>query len=120
MKITAPIRGEIWLAELDPTRGHEQGGRRPCLVISNDALNEGPAGLVVVLPITSKDKRIRFHVPLHPPEGGVKTTSFIKPEDIRSISKERLIKRMGAVSPATRKTLADRLRALLDLYSFDE
>ena len=117
MKTGAPMRGEMWLAELDPTRGHEQGGRRPCLVVSNDTFNEGPAGLVVVLPATSKDKRIRFHVALKPPEGGVKSASFIKPEDIRPVSKERLIKKMGRVPSNAMKTVDERLKALLDLYA---
>ena len=115
MSTRTPMRGEIWLAELNPTRGHEQSGRRPCLVVSNDVFNEGPAELVVVLPITSKDKRIRFHVPINPPEGGLKSRSFIKPEDIRSIARERLIKRTGSVSAQTMKTVADRLLALLDI-----
>jgi len=119
MKPQFPQRGEVWLAELDPVRGHEQAGRRPCLIVSNDAFNEGASGLVVVLPITSKDKIIRFHVPLSPPEGGMKTPSFIKPEDIRSISRERLVKKTGAVSEATLDAASLRLRALLNLYNFD-
>ena len=120
MSIRTPMRSEIWFAELDPTRGHEQGGRRPCLVISNDMFNEGPAGLVVVLPVTSKDKHIRFHIPIDPPEGGLKIRSFIKPEDIRSISRERLVKKTGAVSAATMKSVTDRLRVLLDIYAFED
>ncbi|NCR44934.1 MAG: type II toxin-antitoxin system PemK/MazF family toxin, partial [Microcystis aeruginosa SX13-01] len=51
-------RGEIWLADLNPVRGHEQAGKRPCLVISADLFNQGASGLVVVLPVTSKDKGI--------------------------------------------------------------
>ena len=47
-------RGEIWWVDLDPTRGHEQAGRRPALVLSVDAFNHGPAGLVVVVPVSSK------------------------------------------------------------------
>jgi mRNA interferase MazF len=47
-------RGEIWLADLNPSRGHEQAGKRPCLIISVNMFNQGAAGLVVVLPITSK------------------------------------------------------------------
>lgn len=49
-------RGEIWLVDLNPVRGHEQAGKRPCLIISVDLFNQGTSGLVVVLPITSKDK----------------------------------------------------------------
>lgn len=116
MTVPAPRRGEIWLADLNPIRGHEQGGRRPCLVVSSDTFNQGPAGLVVVLPVTSRDKHIRFHVPLAPPQGGVTAPSFIKPEDIRSISIDRLVKKMGAAPPAAVQAAEQRLRALLDLF----
>ena len=51
--MSAPGRGEVWLADLYPTRGHEQAGRRPVLVVSEDLFNRGPAGLVIVLPTTS-------------------------------------------------------------------
>jgi len=40
----------MWLADLDPTRGHEQAGRRPVLVVSDDIFNRGPADLVIILP----------------------------------------------------------------------
>ncbi len=49
-----PIRGEIWLADLGIGRGHEQTGQRPVLVVSDDAFNAGPAGLVMTIPLTSK------------------------------------------------------------------
>lgn len=85
------------------------------MIISVDLFNSGPADLIVVLPITSQAKGIPFHVPLHPPEGGVTKVSFIKCEDIRSISKERLIRRFGSVSDKTIDAVDDRLRILLDL-----
>jgi mRNA interferase MazF len=47
-------RGEIWLVGLDPTKGRDQSGMRPALIISVDIFNHGPAELVVVIPITSK------------------------------------------------------------------
>lgn len=108
-------RGEVWLANLNPVKGHEQAGKRPCLIISVDLFNQGASGLVVILPITSKDKGIPFHVELTPPEGGLKVRSFIKCEDIRSISVERLEKRWGAVSPETLAVVEDRLRILMGL-----
>lgn len=58
-----PVRGENWLIDLNPTRGHEQGGRRPGLVVSVDLFNKGPAGLVIVLPITTKEKGIPYSRP---------------------------------------------------------
>ena len=51
-----PSRGQVWFLNLDPTEGREQSGSRPALVISVNAFNQGPAGLVVVLPVTSKAK----------------------------------------------------------------
>lgn len=108
-------RGEVWLADLNPVKGHEQAGKRPCLIISVDLFNQGAAGLVVVLPITSKDKGIPFHVELNPPEGGLKVRSFVKCEDVRSISVERLEKRWGTISPETLAAVEDRLRILMGL-----
>jgi mRNA interferase MazF len=110
-----PLRGEVWLADLDPIRGHEQGGRRPCLVVSVDPFNQGPADLVIVLPITTRDRRIPFHVRADPPEGGLRAPSFIKCEDVRSISRDRLSSRYGVVSPATLAAVEDRLRLMLNL-----
>jgi len=110
-----PSRGEIWFVDLNPARGHEQAGKRPALVVSVDLFNSGPAGLIIVLPITAKRKGIPFHVEIHPPEGGLKEKSFIKCEDIRSISKERLLSRIGAVSLATIEAVEDRIRILLNL-----
>src|SRR5204862_2444879 len=54
----SPIRGEVWMLNFDPTRGHEQAGTRPALIISVDVFNAGPADLVIVLPITSRSKRV--------------------------------------------------------------
>ena len=113
--MTEPVRGEIWTVDLNPTRGHEQAGKRPALVLSTDLFNQGPADLVIVLPITSKEKRIPFHVSIDAPEGGVKKRSFIKCEDIRSVSKDRLSKRWGNVSMQTIAGVEDRIRILLDL-----
>lgn len=110
-----PARGEIWLVDLNPTRGHEQAGKRPALVISVDLFNAGPAGLVVVLPITTKDKKIPLHVRINPPEGGVRETSFIKCEDIRSVSTERLLARLGEVSRDTISEVEDKVKILLGL-----
>jgi mRNA interferase MazF len=110
-----PARKEVWLVTLDPTLGREQAGRRPALVVSDDAFNQGFAELVFVIPITSKNKNIRSHVPLSPPEGGLNMESFIMCEAMRSVSKQRLVKRLGTVSPTTMQEVEDRLRILLDL-----
>jgi len=70
---------------------------------------------VIVLPITSKDKRQPLRVEVTPPEGGLKLTSFVKCDDIRSISKQRLKQRYGALSPQTMAEVENRMRILLNL-----
>lgn len=110
-----PVRGEVWLAELSPTRGHEQAGRRPALVVSDDLFNRGPAGLVIVVPMTSKVRNIPSHVPVDPPEGGVDRRTVVLCEAVRSISVERLVVRWGALERPTMAAVEDRLRILLRL-----
>lgn len=110
-----PQRGDVWLADLDPTRGREQAGQRPVLVFSVDEFNRGPAELVVVLPMTSPIRPIPLHVIVQPPEGGLKTRSRILMDAIRSISTDRLTERWGAVSPETMAAVESRVRTLLGL-----
>jgi mRNA interferase MazF len=113
--VNAPARGEVWLADLDPTRGHEQAGRRPVLVVSENLFNQGPAGLVIVLPMTSTLRGVPSHVPVSPPEGGVRKATAILCDAVRSVSVERLVVRWGAVLPRTMTAVEDRLRILLRL-----
>jgi mRNA interferase MazF len=110
-----PHRGEIWLADLRPTRGREQSGRRPILVLSIDLFNSGPADLIVVLPITSTIRDIPLHVTLERGDGGIKNRSAILCEAIRSIAKERLLTRWGVLSAPAMNEVEDRLRILLGL-----
>ena len=111
-----PTRGEIWLANLNPTRGHEQAGDRPVLIISTNGFNQGPADLVFVLPLTGKDRGLPFHIPVDPPEGGLTSRSFVLCDALRSISKERLgTQPWGAVSAQTLAKVEDILRLLLEL-----
>ena len=115
MTVPRPLRGEIWMIDLDPTRGHEQAGTRPGLVVSADTFNAGPAGLIIILPLTSRHKGVRSHVPVEPPEGGLRKPSFIKCEDVRSVALERLSRRLGRVTPATMEAVEFRLRILMEL-----
>ncbi|AEM74705.1 type II toxin-antitoxin system PemK/MazF family toxin [Caldicellulosiruptor acetigenus] len=110
-----PTRGEIWLVDLNPTRGHEQSGVRPAVIISVDEFNSCPADLVVVVPITSKNKNIPMHVEIQPEHSGLAKTSFAKPEDIRSISKERLVKKIGQLPKEKLKEMEEKIRILLGL-----
>lgn len=113
--LPTPARGEIWLADLNPVRGHEQAGRRPVLVISVDVFNQGRADLVVVLPVTSTVRPIPFHVSVAPPEGGLSNPSRILCEAIRSISKDRLAHRCGVVAPSTMAKVENCIQILLGI-----
>ena len=110
-----PRRGEVWLVSLDPTKGHEQAGVRPALVLSVDGVNASAAGLVTVLPITSKARAVRTRVEVLPPEGGLTLVSYVIGEQTRTVSKSRLTKALGMVTPATMAKVADVVRVLLGL-----
>lgn len=110
-----PLRGEIWLLDLSPTIGHEQSALRPALVISEDIFNSGPAGLVITCPITSKNRQIRAHLEVLPPEGGLAMPSYIMTEQVRTVSKNRLIRKTGRVSVATMEEVEDKLRIIVGL-----
>ncbi len=110
-----PSRGEIWGADLNPTRGHEQAGQRPVLIVSTDTFNHGPADLVVVLPLTRTGRRIPLRIQVDQPEGGLTDRSYIPVDAIRSIAKERLDRLWGTVSAETMALVEDHLAILLDL-----
>ena len=88
------LRGEVWWADLDPVRGHEQAGQRPVLVVSHDILNQ-KSGTVIALAITSQEPRAGY--PLTYPIRSLKMPkpSWVKINQIRTISIERLGKRLG-------------------------
>lgn len=115
MTDVAPVRGEIWDVSFDPTVGREQAGARAALIVSVDLFNEGPAELVVAIPVTRMRRGVRWHVRIARPEGGLVAESFIQCENVRSISKARLKRRRGRVSEATIQEIEDRLRILLGL-----
>ncbi len=96
LKKNNPHQGEIWLFNPDPVIGTEIGKKmRPGLIISCNAMNHGPSGLLIIVPLTSKEKGIPTHIRIEPHDANIPCTSFIVCEQIRCISKERLIKRMG-------------------------
>lgn len=101
-------QGDVWWVDLDPTRGREQQGRRPAVVVSVDPLNHGPAEIVIVVPLTAKDKGIPFHA-------RTADHGLAKCEDVRSISVERLLSRKGRVTAVELVQIQDRLRLLLGL-----
>lgn len=111
-----PRQGETWLFDPDPIKGNEIGKKiRPCLVISNNVWNKIPTGLVIIIPLTSKRKGISTHVQITSPDGGLTVDSFALCEHIRSISRERLIKKMGIVSKTVLKEVLSWISDLITL-----
>lgn len=96
--IIQPIRGEIYLVNFDPTIGSEISKTRPALIIQNNIANRS-SPIIIIAAITSKfdDRLYPTEVLIEPPEGGLKTTSVILLNQIRSIDLQRLIKRIGAI-----------------------
>ena len=95
--IVKPLRGQVWLVQLDPTIGREQAKKRPALILSMDQFNEGPFELAIVIPITSKKRNFSFHIPVYPPEGGLVAPSYVMCEQVRSVSIQRLSQCLGSV-----------------------
>lgn len=109
-------RQEVWLINLNPPgKGREIHGHRPAVVVSADDFNNSPADLIMVLPITTTPRAIPAHIKIEPPEGGIKKVSFIKCDQIRTISKNRLIKKWGRVEDKTMVKVEDVLKILLSL-----
>ena len=111
----SPRRAEVWFANLNPTRGREQRGVRPVLVLSVDTFNAGPSELVSVLPITSTIRPIPSHVAIQPPEGGLDTPSAILCDQVRTVARQRLVRRQGTISARTLARVEGIVRILLGL-----
>jgi mRNA interferase MazF len=89
---------EIWYAGLDPARGSEQRGKRPVVIISGDLLNEY-LPIVIACPLTTKIKNYKGNLILEPSEqNGLHDISEVMTFHIRSISKERLVRKIGSIS----------------------
>jgi mRNA interferase MazF len=109
-------RGEVWLADLNPTPGREQTGQRPVLVVSATPFNQSGAGLVIAVPFTTRKRGIPAHIEVRPPDGGLRELSFAMCEQVRGIATDRLAPQpFGRVSPDLLHVVEDRLRLLLDL-----
>jgi len=92
------LRGEVFWANLEPTRGREQAGLRPVLVLSQDVFNDR-SGTVIALAITSKEPTAGFPLTLELKSARLPKRSWVKMGQIRTLSTERLGRRLGRVSP---------------------
>src|SRR5206468_10717555 len=92
--------GDILLADLDPVTGHEQGGRRPVLVLSGPSYNDLRHRQLIVAAITSRQRGLPFHVAIDE-NAGLPTASWVQAETVRAISAQRVIRQLGQAPPET-------------------
>ncbi len=113
--MSAPRRGEIWVVDFGEPVGREQSGYRPAVVVSADPLNESRAGVVVVVPCTTARRDLASHIELDPSSAGLDEISYAKCEDVKSVSIERFITRVGSAPLDAMSEIAQVLRFLLEL-----
>jgi mRNA interferase MazF len=100
--LVRPRRGEVYLVNFDPTLGAEIRKTRPALIVQNDIANRHSA-ITIVAAITSQFDQPLYptEVLISPPEGGLRADSVALLNQIRSIDKQRLVRRLGTLKPET-------------------
>jgi len=114
------LRGEIWQVDLDPVRGSEANKQRPAVIVSNDRANATAArlgrGVVTIVPVTSNtDQVYPFQVLVSVANSGLAGDSKAQAEQVRSVATQRLLRRIGRLSPRELTDLDDALRLHLAL-----
>ena len=107
------LRGDIYWAELDPTVGNEQAGRRPVLVISNNIFNER-SGTVIALAVTRQEPRVPFPLTAALSNRDLPKRSWVKIGQIRTLSTKRLGQKIGKVSLNDLELILEGLNEIID------
>ncbi len=108
------LRGEVRWAELNPTRGHEQAGRRPVLVVSHDIFNKR-SGTVIAMALTSQPQKARFPLTYSLESTQLQKPSWVKISQIRTLSVERIGKKLGTVEPEQLAEIVDGLNQIIGI-----
>ena len=106
------LRGDVFWADLNPVRGHEQAGRRPVVVISHDVFNER-SGTVIAMALTSQPQRAGFPLTLELEGVKLPKKSWVKISQIRTLSRKRLGGRIGRLEPERVDLLVEGLNELI-------
>jgi mRNA interferase MazF len=106
------LRGDIYWADLDPTRGHEQSGLRPVLILSHDVFNER-SGTVIAVAITSQAQQAGFPLSFLLQSARLPKDSWVKISQIRTLSVERLGKKLSRVSPEELNRIVEGLNEII-------
>jgi mRNA interferase MazF len=111
------IRGDVYLAALDPSQGSEQAGTRPVIIVSRDAINK-VSPVVIIVPLTSRTNKNRIlpsHVEIKRGDGGLTADSVALCEQVRAISATRLTRSLGHLNGFTISHINAALKITLDL-----
>lgn len=106
------LRGEVRWADLNPVRGHKQAGQRPVLVLSHDVFNER-SGTVIAVSMTSQEPRAGFPLTLESHATGLNKRSWIKISQVRTLSVERIGKRVARASEEELARVVDGLNEII-------
>ncbi|MCX6033237.1 MAG: type II toxin-antitoxin system PemK/MazF family toxin [Chloroflexi bacterium] len=110
-------RGELYYADLNPIKGHEQGGRRPVLIIQNDIGNQfSPTTIVAPLTTTFSARVYPTEVRVEAGVGGLPQVSSVLLNQIKAIDKERLEERIGQFSESVMQRVDDAIKISLGLF----
>ena len=124
MRGPKPLRGEIWRFDLNPKKGREQKGVRPCLVVSTDALNRSDFGTVVICPITTTERRsFKWRVALAPTDLRLADTSWqprphwVETDQIVTVdTRQRALRHLATLMDEDKlRSVDDSLRIMLAL-----
>ena len=108
-------RGEVYDVDLGQPVGHEPAFFRPAVVVSTDVVNNGPGGLVVVVPVGSVAYGLRSHIEIDVGSSGLAHPSYGRCDQVRVISTERLLGRRGVVDTSAMHEVDKALRFILEL-----
>lgn len=106
------LRGEVRWADLNPVRGHEQAGERPVLVLSHDVFNDR-SGTVIAAALTSQEPKAGYPLTLELRSAKLSKRSWVKTSQIRTLSTQRLGRRLGRVSDEELARVVDGLLELI-------
>ncbi len=106
------LRGELRWADLNPVRGHEQAGMRPVLILSQDIFNEH-SGTVIAMALTSQPQKAGFPLTLELKTEKLPKRSWVKISQIRTLSVERIGKKLGRLSPEELAQIVEGLNEII-------
>lgn len=115
-EVAFPRRGEIHLVSFDPAVGHEIQKTRPAVVIQNDVSNRySPITIVAAISSQFSDPPFPREVPVEPAESGLPRRSAVIVNQIRSVDRQRLVRRLGRLSPQSLRRLDQAIQISLGL-----